>query len=78
MKKFILCLFLSMLLMLTGCGGGSGSSYDDSSTYDNSTTYEDPSTGETYTEDEMIDFYNGMEEGYESGEWDSENGFYQP
>lgn len=45
---------------------------------DDEPTYEDPITGETYTQEEMEDFVEGLSKGFESGEWDSENGFYQP
>ena len=59
---------------------GSSSSSSDSSNYGGSDTptYEDPITGETYTQEEMEDFVDGLSKGFESGKWDSENGFYQP
>lgn len=59
-------------------GSPSGSSSSGSYDTDDEPTYEDPITGETYTQEEMEDFVEGLSKGFESGEWDSENGFYQP
>lgn len=65
---------LLLLLICATCGkSDSDSSYHSSN--------KSPQSFEDYLKDtdpDSYEFYKGLEKGFESGTWDSENGFYQP